>query len=83
MNNLIYKARHLPVAPAHQTVSISPVTLKAPQRGQPLEMRITAPMHGRDLPIILLSHGDGPRSICRPRMAMPRWRISPPNRALP
>ena len=60
MNNLIDKARHLPVAPAQQTVSINPVTLKAPQRGQPLEMRITAPMHGRDLPIILLSHGDGP-----------------------
>lgn len=60
MNNLIRQANALPVRDAVQTVSISPVTLPAPLRGQPLEMRITAPVAGTDLPIILLSHGDGP-----------------------
>jgi predicted dienelactone hydrolase len=60
MNNLIDKARHLPVGDAVQTISISPVTLPAPERGMPLEMRITLPVNGSDLPIMLLSHGDGP-----------------------
>jgi pimeloyl-ACP methyl ester carboxylesterase len=60
MNNLIDKARHLPVLDTIQTISISPVTLPASERGLPLEMRITLPMTGSNLPIILLSHGDGP-----------------------
>jgi predicted dienelactone hydrolase len=60
MNNLITEARHIPVSDAVQTVSISPVTLPAPARGLPLELRITAPVTGRDLPVILLSHGHGP-----------------------
>lgn len=36
------------------------MTLSAPDRGLPLEMRITASATGRDLPVILLSHGHGP-----------------------
>ena len=60
MNNLIHKARHIPVRDPALTVSISPVRLSAPTRGMPLEMRITAPMIGDKLPIILLSHGHGP-----------------------
>lgn len=60
MNNLINQARHLPITQAVQTVSVSPVTLPAPDRGLPLELRITAPATGRDLPIVLLSHGHGP-----------------------
>ena len=60
MNNLIDAARHLPIPEATPTVSINPVTLPAPGRGLPLEMRITAPIAGRDLPILLLSHGHGP-----------------------
>ena len=60
MNKLIDKARALPVNEAVQTISISPVTLDAPGRGMPLEMRITAPIAGSDLPVILLSHGHGP-----------------------
>lgn len=60
MNNLVTEARHIPVNDATQTISISPVTLAAPDRGMPLEMRITAPATGHDLPIILLSHGHGP-----------------------
>ncbi len=60
MNNLIDKARHLPINAAVATISISPVTLPMPGRDQPLELRITAPATGRDLPLILLSHGHGP-----------------------
>lgn len=60
MNNLIDKARHIPVSEPVQTISISPVVLPAPLRGMPLEMRITAPISSNKLPIILLSHGHGP-----------------------
>lgn len=60
MNNLINEARSIPVNDATVTVSISPVTLPAPGRGMPLEMRTTAPATGGDLPILLLSHGHGP-----------------------
>ena len=60
MNNLIDQARHLPLRESVQTISISPVVLPAPARGTPLEMRITAPMTGSALPVLLLSHGAGP-----------------------
>ena len=60
MNNLIDKARHIPVNEAVSTISVCPVILAAPGRPKPIEMRVTAPAQGRDLPIILLSHGHGP-----------------------
>ncbi len=60
MNNLITEARHIPITAPSQTISISPVTLPAPGRGLPLELRITAPATGSPLPVILLSHGHGP-----------------------
>ncbi len=56
----ISEARRIPVSEATPIVSVSPVTLSAPDRGLPLELRDTAPAAGRDLPIILLSHGHGP-----------------------
>ncbi|UMB69592.1 alpha/beta hydrolase family protein [Mycobacterium paraterrae] len=39
------------------TISVCPLTLPAPGRGDDLEVRITAPLHGRELPLILFSHG--------------------------
>ena len=60
MNKLINKARHIPVDEPVSTISITPVMLDAAGRPKPIEMRITAPMQGRNLPIILLSHGHGP-----------------------
>lgn len=60
MNNLIDAARRIPVGEPVTTISVSPVALPAPGRGMPLEMRITAPATGGNLPIILLSHGHGP-----------------------
>ena len=60
MNNLIEKAGHIPVKDAVTTISVSSVKLAAPGRDLPLEMRITAPASGNNLPIVLLSHGHGP-----------------------
>ncbi|PPJ22605.1 alpha/beta hydrolase family protein [Nocardia nova] len=38
-------------------VSVRPLTLAAPERGQDLQVRVTAPTAGRELPIIVFSHG--------------------------
>lgn len=40
-------------------LSSGPVVLAAPGRAVDLHLRITAPRTGRDLPLILLSHGQG------------------------
>jgi predicted dienelactone hydrolase len=60
MNNLIRHARHIPVVDAVPAISFSQVTLAAPARGIDLELRITAPASGRDIPVVLFSHGHGP-----------------------
>lgn len=60
MNDLVHDARHIPVSAPVPALSISYITLPAPGRGRPLEMRVTAPATGSALPIILLSHGHGP-----------------------
>jgi predicted dienelactone hydrolase len=41
-------------------LSVSPVLLPAPGRAVDLQVRVSAPMTGSELPIILLSHGQGP-----------------------
>jgi len=59
MNNLIDLARHIPTPDAALTVAYSPIIL--PMQGRPaLELRMTAPAEGRNLPIVLFSHGHGP-----------------------
>lgn len=40
-------------------LSVSPVVLPAPGRAVDLEVRVSAPVSGSDLPVILLSHGQG------------------------
>lgn len=60
MNALLKLAHHIPVNPEVPVISVHPVTLPAPDRGLDLEVRISAPVSGRDLPVILLSHGHGP-----------------------
>ncbi|MEM9630935.1 MAG: alpha/beta fold hydrolase [Pseudomonadota bacterium] len=60
MNNLIDAAHHLPKIEPQTTISVSPVKVIRPDRDVPLELRITAPVTGDALPVILLSHGHGP-----------------------
>ncbi|SEH01096.1 Chlorophyllase [Nonomuraea solani] len=40
-------------------LSVAPVVLPAPDRAVDLHVRVSAPVAGNDLPIILLSHGQG------------------------
>lgn len=46
---------HQPTA----VVSVKPVTLAVPGRPVDLRLRVTAPVTGDDLPVVLLSHGQG------------------------
>ncbi|MFC3455627.1 alpha/beta hydrolase family protein [Amycolatopsis speibonae] len=41
-------------------LSIAPVVLATPDRAVDLRLRISAPITGNELPVILLSHGQGP-----------------------
>ena len=49
--------------PAHdqaaQTVRVKPVMLPAPDRGEDLQVRISAPTAGTHLPVIVMAHGFG------------------------
>ncbi|WP_107658755.1 alpha/beta hydrolase family protein [Nocardia suismassiliense] len=40
-------------------ISVKPVVLSAPQRGDDLQVRVSAPAVGADLPVIVLAHGFG------------------------
>ncbi|MFD7507685.1 alpha/beta hydrolase family protein [Streptomyces sp. NPDC059850] len=40
-------------------LSVAPVVLPAPDRAVDLEIRVSAPVTGSDLPVLLLSHGHG------------------------
>jgi predicted dienelactone hydrolase len=40
-------------------VSVAPVELDAPGRPLPLQVRVSAPTTGSDLPVVLFSHGNG------------------------
>ncbi|MER7370672.1 alpha/beta hydrolase family protein [Nonomuraea wenchangensis] len=44
---------------AAQVVSVKPVVLPAPGRGEDLRVRVSAPATGRDVPVVVLSHGFG------------------------
>ncbi|MYU16791.1 alpha/beta fold hydrolase [Streptomyces sp. SID8361] len=45
--------------PPAPVLSVSPVVLPAPDRAVDLQLRVSAPVTGSDLPVILLSHGQG------------------------
>lgn len=59
MNRLIGRAMSLPVNEPSPVVSVAPVVLRTPDREVDLELRVSAPATGGDLPIILFSHGHG------------------------
>ncbi|MFJ6985678.1 MULTISPECIES: alpha/beta hydrolase family protein [unclassified Streptomyces] len=47
------------VHPPVPVLSVAPVVLPSPSRAADLQVRVTAPLTGDDLPIVLLSHGLG------------------------
>lgn len=59
MNKLIKVAALIPVVEEGPFVSVSPITIPAPGRITSIELRVSAPASGDDLPIILFSHGHG------------------------
>ncbi|GJG86764.1 hypothetical protein tb265_19450 [Gemmatimonadetes bacterium T265] len=59
MSQPINQAEHIPTSAPTPVVSVAPVVLPAPGRAVDLALRVSAPVTGRDLPIILLSHGHG------------------------
>ena len=59
MNRLIDLARHLPTPDPELTIAYTPIRLPLADR-PPLELRLTAPASGSNLPVVLLSHGFGP-----------------------
>lgn len=56
---LIGKAAGIPIGAATPVISVSPVVLSASGRDVNLQVRISAPTTGSDLPVLLLSHGHG------------------------
>lgn len=59
MNRLIDLARHLPTPEPALSVAYTPIQLALPDRPA-LELRLTAPAKGGNVPIVLFSHGFGP-----------------------
>ena len=53
------EAGTLPVNDPTAVISYSAVVLKVPGRPADLELKVTVPASGDDLPVILLSHGHG------------------------
>jgi len=60
MNKLITNAAAIPISQGAPFISMSPVTIPAPDRFVDIDMRVSAPVTGVDLPVIIFSHGHGP-----------------------
>ncbi|KAI1152142.1 alpha/beta-hydrolase [Nemania diffusa] len=56
---LLGEAAKLPVNSSSPIISFTPVIIPSPGRPAELQVRVTAPVSGNSLPIILLSHGHG------------------------
>lgn len=56
---LIGNASQIPINAPTPLISINPIILPAPNRIIDLHLRVSAPITGEDLPILLLSHGHG------------------------
>ncbi|WP_274911096.1 alpha/beta hydrolase family protein [Streptomyces sp. WZ-12] len=58
-NSKTANAQQIADTPATTVVSARPVVLSAPGRGEDLQVRVSAPATGSNLPVILFSHGFG------------------------
>lgn len=54
-----YRAIGLSEPEPTPVISVKPVILPAPERGEDLHVRVSAPVTGTDLPIVLFAHGFG------------------------
>ena len=59
MDNALSEKNTLAVGAPTPVVSVSPVVLTAPGRGADLQVRVSAPATGAQLPIIIFAHGFG------------------------
>lgn len=59
MNQPFTDAANIPVNESVPIVAYSPLVFDVPDRPVPLEIKVSAPTAGSDLPVILLSHGHG------------------------
>ena len=59
MDNPINTADYIPVSAPTPFISVSPIVFSVPERASELQLRISAPIDGSDLPIIVFSHGHG------------------------
>lgn len=59
MSMPLKEAANIPVSKASPIVTYSPVVFDVPGRPIPLEIKVSMPEMGSDLPVILLSHGHG------------------------
>ncbi|MEP7764402.1 chlorophyllase [Sanguibacter sp. 25GB23B1] len=59
MTSLLVDSLDRIVGPGAPVVSVAPVTLSAPDRPVPLEVRVSAPAAGTNLPVVVFSHGNG------------------------
>lgn len=59
MTSLLIDALDDIIGTGAPVLSIAPVTLSAPDRAVPLEVRVSAPATGTNLPVVLFSHGNG------------------------
>ncbi|SPL62385.1 alpha/beta hydrolase family protein [Ochrobactrum soli] len=59
MSNPINEADYIPVSAPTQFMSVSPITFSVPGRQAELQIKVSAPITGSELPVILLSHGHG------------------------
>ena len=59
MNKPINTAQYIPVSAPISFISVSPIVFSVPGRQTELQLKVSVPISGSELPIILLSHGHG------------------------
>ena len=59
MNSLIVDTLDDIIGAGAPVVSVAPIELSAPDRPVPLDVRVSAPTAGSNLPIVVFSHGNG------------------------
>ncbi|WP_353646933.1 alpha/beta fold hydrolase [Mesorhizobium sp. WSM2239] len=59
MNNPLNTAEYIPVSAPTSFICVSPIVFSVPGRETELQLKVSVPISGSELPIVLLSHGHG------------------------